>query len=104
MKIARKYRQIYVSQWYPVQFGRQDGPELEGDPHRHQAIVRQIIPTRTGLGNIKSTGVVWLWMVNGSNPIKENHDAVKKPWTKDDHWTHYPIGEKKSYVNAKEAL
>lgn len=77
LKIARKYRQIYVTQWYPSKFGRQDGPELEKNKHQHETIVRQIIPTRTGLNNIKSTCAVWLWSINGVQPIIEENVIIK---------------------------
>lgn len=78
LKVARKYRQIYVTQWYSSKFGRQDGPELEKNKHQHETIVRQIIPTRTGLNNIKSTCAVWLWSVNGIQPFIEEKVIIKE--------------------------
>lgn len=90
LKIARDQRQVYVTQWYPKKFGRQDVAAVEEDAHHHETVVRQVIPTRTGLGNIKSTASVWLMATNFTKPrIAES--AVKKEWTEDDHWTHYPV-------------
>jgi len=90
LRVARKYRQIYITQWYPSKFGRQDVPAVEKDPYRHTTIVRQIVPTRTGLGNIKSTAAVWLSHTNGSEPEIPPR-ILRKAWTEDDHWTHYPV-------------
>jgi hypothetical protein len=89
LKIARKYRQLYVTQWYPSKFGSQDLDQLTGNRHLHETVVRQIIPTRTGLNNIKSTGVVWLWLKNGTE-VKREETVIRKEWTKEDNWTHYP--------------
>jgi hypothetical protein len=82
LKIARKHRQVYVTQWYPSKFGRQDVPAVEEDPHRHEVIIRQIIPTRTGLNNIKSTATVWLWTRNSSE-IETPPSVIRRPWTDD---------------------
>lgn len=90
LKAAREHRQIYVTQWYPRKFGRQDVASVANDPHRHETVVRQIIPTRTGLNNIKSTAAVWqIWTNYTPHVVAER--AIKKPWTEDDHWTHYPL-------------
>jgi hypothetical protein len=89
LKIARKYRQLYVTQWAPSKFGSQDLAQMKGNRHLHETVVRQIIPTRTGLNNIKSTGVVWLWLQNGTE-VKKEELVVRKEWTKEDNWTHYP--------------
>ena len=89
LKVARDYRQVYITQWYPRQFGRQDVAAVSENPYRHTTVVRQIIPTRTGLNNIKSTAAVWLMWTNFTRPTIPDA-AYKKPWTADDHWTHYP--------------
>lgn len=99
LKIARKYRQIYVTQWYPSKFGTQDPKFLKDNKHLHETVVRQIIPTRTGLNNIKSTGAVWLWTTNGTIPTKEEL-VIRKEWTANDNWTHYPT--KRQLQQAKE--
>jgi hypothetical protein len=90
LKIARQNRQVYITQWFPKKFGRQDVAAVMDDPHRHETVIRQIIPTRTGLNNIKSTASVWLMWTNFTSPTLPEV-AVKKAWTEDDHWTHYPI-------------
>lgn len=101
LKIARKYRQIYVTQWYPSKFGSQDPTILKGNKHLHETVVRQIIPTRTGLNNIKSTGAVWLWTTNGTVSMKEEM-VIRKEWTKDDNWTHYPTKRQLQEAQEKE--
>ena len=64
LSIARKYNQVYIFRWQPHTFGATD----PADPLKHQAVIQQVIPTRTGLNGIKSTVVVWLSEVNGSEP------------------------------------
>lgn len=95
LKVARAHRQVYVTQWYPHKFGRQDVAAVAEDVHRHETVIRQVIPTRTGLGNIKSTAAVWLMGTNFSAPTIPEW-GVQKPWTEDDHWSHYPMEEEKS--------
>jgi hypothetical protein len=90
IKVARDHRQVYITQWYPKKFGRQDVAAVMDSPHRHETVVRQVIPTRTGLNNIKSTGAVWLMLTNFSAP-KIVEAVIQKEWTEDDHWTHYPL-------------
>jgi hypothetical protein len=41
------------------------------------------------LNNIKSTGAVWLWLRNG-NEVTIEETVIRKEWTEEDHWTHYP--------------
>jgi hypothetical protein len=38
------------------------------DPYRHQAILQEILPTRTGLDGIKTSAVVWLTKVDEMSP------------------------------------
>lgn len=102
LKIARKYRQIYVTQWYPSQFGTQDPSQLGENKHLHETVVRQVIPTRTGLNNIKSTGAVWLWLRNGTQVTKEEF-VIRKEWTVEDNWTHYPT-EKQQQLKVKQEM
>jgi hypothetical protein len=90
---------VCVTQWYPAKFGRQDVPAVEEDPHRHETIVRQVVPTRTGLSGIKSTGAVWLAAVNGTVP-EIPPPMVRKMWTSEDHWTHYPMASQQGSTEA----
>jgi hypothetical protein len=73
LKIARKYKQIYITAWFPSSFGDQNpnSPLLKNNPNRHKVIIQQIVPTRTGLNNIKSTVVVWM--------SSKNYTEVTKP-------------------------
>jgi len=64
MTLGRRYKQVYLLRWTPKVFGLVD----EADPYRHQCIIQQVLPTRTGLNGIKSTVTVWLSSVNGSEP------------------------------------
>lgn len=115
LKIARDYRQVYVTQWYPKKFGRQDSVSASGTGtgtpvnananvkkeeknddvtsalHRHETVIRQVIPTRTGMKNIKSTAAVWLMSTNMTAPTIPEV-GVFKAWTEDDHWSHYKEG------------
>ena len=84
MKIARDNRQTYVYVWFPYRFGKRE----RDDPHRHQNVIQQVLPTRTGYPEIRSETVVWLSAVNLSRVLREE-EVVRKPWTEDDHWTHY---------------
>ena len=94
LDVARKHRQVLVTQWFPSKFGRQDVPAVEANAHRHTTIVRQVLPTRTGMGGIKSTGAVWLAAVNDSEPVIPPQ-MIRKLWTAEDHWTHYPMEKSK---------
>jgi hypothetical protein len=77
LQIARAYKQIYITAWYPHSFGKRNlneekeftdrrklnnrsSEEDRTDLHRFDIILQQIIPTRTGLDGIKSTAAVWL--------------------------------------------
>eukprot|EP01041_Mallomonas_annulata_P001995 gene1995-3883_t len=64
MVIARKYKQTHVTQWMPHAFGA-DHPT---DANLNKAIVQLVFPTRTGLGGIESSVVVWLTATNGIEP------------------------------------
>lgn len=78
--VARDYRQVYITLWYPHTFGKDALPEngdtigeittvdVEDDSHRHEVVIQQIVPTRTGLSEIKSTCTVWMSAINNSAP------------------------------------
>ncbi len=57
--IARKYRQSYITVWYPHKFGEVKFGD-NNDMRRYTNIVQQTLPTRTGLNELKSTAVVWM--------------------------------------------
>lgn len=88
MWIARKYKQVYLTLWYPNKFGEPtDKEDVTADPFRYVSLLQQIIPTRTGLNDIRSTSAVWLSSINGTEPIPPT--AYKRDWTEEDHWTSY---------------
>lgn len=92
--IARHYRQVYVTAWYPHAFGKaHDDPE---DPHRHTSVLQQVIPTRTGLFGIKSTVPVWMSAINRTEPEPKKRrlrDYVyREEWSDQDHPDHYKPG------------
>lgn len=83
LELARKYKQAYITVYYPHVFGHgqvqqvvaADGlPEIvsrysnQRAQHRYTSIIREVIPTRTGLDGIKSTSVMWLSKVNHEEP------------------------------------
>jgi hypothetical protein len=89
IQIARDYKQVYVTVWYPHSFGRQratnptyvgqQDPEISAalyaarddatSPRTFEVILQEILPTRTGLNGIKSSSVVWLSAINGSATV-----------------------------------
>ena len=87
LKIARDNRQTYIFIWFPYRFGA-EAAAADTDKHRHQNIIQQVVPTRTGFNGIKSDTVVWMSAVNSSAPRKVE-TVRQKPWTDDDHWTKY---------------
>ena len=87
--IARKYKQVYVTVWYPHQFGTDDKLNQEDNiddesnnnikrkfdqyktktmKYKYINIIQTIIPTRTGLNSLQSTAVVWLSSINETSP------------------------------------
>lgn len=70
--VARKYRQISITVWYPHQFGSIDNNDNNDDRYRYQCIIQQVVPCRTGLDPIGSTAVVWLDTRNNSQPEKKS--------------------------------
>ena len=82
---------MYVTAWYPHKFGNHiHGDETaRSDPYRFTSIIRQILPTRTGLDSVKSTAAVWLSAVNSTALPGLQEKAVRVPWTETDHWEHY---------------
>jgi hypothetical protein len=65
LEIARNLKLIYVVEWFPHAFGVVD----PAHPHKHEVVIQQVVPTRTGLDPIKSSVTVWLTAVNGSQPL-----------------------------------
>lgn len=96
--VARHYRQVYVTAWYPHAFGKPH--EDENDPHRHETIIQEVVPTRTGLYGIRSTVPVWMSAVNHTRPERKEskrrlRDQVyQKEWDDADHWDDYKPGGK----------
>lgn len=93
LEVARRYKQVYITIYYPHTFGQaspSDNPPKPIPPppppsvsslpevvsrysnhrpaHRYTNILREVVPTRTGLDQVKSTCVVWLSKVNGGEP------------------------------------
>lgn len=84
LSIAREYRQVYITMWYPHSFGTLVDPK---DPFRYVNIIQQTLPTRTGLNELKSTVVVWLSAVNSSAPrvaskVYQEDWSPEEPWMK----------------------
>ena len=84
--IARRYRQTYVTVWYPRTFGTVSDITSDIDPQRLTNVIREIVPTRTGLNELRSTAVVWLSLPNDTQ-VFETPRMYKKEWTEEDHWT-----------------
>ena len=81
LTIARKYRQIYILVWYPNHFGELKGKELdEKDPYHHSVMIQQVIPTRTGLDQIKSNAAIALSAFNYSEPHIHQKLLRTKTW------------------------
>lgn len=83
MWIARKYRQVYITVWYPHKFGQISASEIEKktDQYRYHTIIQQTLPTRTGLFDLQSTGVVWLSAVNRSADIGPPPKVIQREWS-----------------------
>jgi len=91
LKAARAFKQVCVFRWHPNKFGDPSSSELTKTGRNRKdytTIVQQVIPTRTGLNGLKSSVMVWASQVNGVDLAPEPR-VVRKPWTPDDHWTHY---------------
>jgi len=91
--IARNYRQVCVTAWYPHTFGMMDD---ELDPYKYVSLIQQVIPTRTGLFELQSTVPVWMSAINNSAPQKPEL-VYNKEWTEDDHPSMYVRGGSKWY-------
>lgn len=66
---ARKFKQVYITVWYPYQFGDPIKTEKITYPlrkFRHINIIQSVIPTRTGLDGLKSTSAVWMMEKNNT--------------------------------------
>ena len=104
LQIARDYKQIYITVWYPHSFGKRaltvkkekngltDKSDADADKkleivdsaddttvgakvrdaeaplHRLEVVLQQIIPTRTGMSQMKSTATVWMSALNQTEP------------------------------------
>jgi hypothetical protein len=104
--IARDFKQVYVTAWYPHEYGHpgDDDKEIKlhkENPNRYKTILQQVIPTRTGLHGITSKVPVLLSSVNYQKPTSVNTKrklnieltkGIHKPWSKDDHWNMYKPG------------
>jgi hypothetical protein len=80
---ARKFKQVYITVWYPHQFGEQASDPADGDQYpkrkyKHSNIIQTVIPTRTGLDGLKSTAAVWL-MERNSTPVVIPPKIVRNP-------------------------
>ena len=86
MWVARKYRQVYITVWFPHQFGVfPDGPDVQDDNEglgefKYHTIIQKTLPTRTGLFELSSTGVVWLSAVNRSSDVGPPPKMIRKEW------------------------
>lgn len=107
LAIARNYRQVCLTVWYPHEFGRpskeedkfrdQDNKDDENyDKHLYETIVQLVIPTRTGLTSLASTVPVWMSAINYTAPEKKPV-VYRKEWDEEDHWEHYKEGGKRWY-------
>jgi hypothetical protein len=84
LAIARDFKQVCFFRWSPYRFGADvKGP---GNRHIHESVIQHVVPTRTGLDELKSSVVVWMSQVNGSN-VERQWDVVEREWTDEDHWT-----------------
>lgn len=88
LEVARRFKQIYVTIYYPHTFGHAppsasatSSPTPQGNlpaitskysnsrpEHKYTNILREVVPTRTGLDAIKSSAVMWLSKVNDAEP------------------------------------
>eukprot|EP01038_Epipyxis_sp_PR26KG_P010495 gene10495-14106_t len=83
--IARKYRQVYVTIYYPHEFGKHLKVETITDQNKYKytSIIQSIIPTRTGLDDIKSIAAVWLSAINGTEPTRPS-TVYQQAWDETD--------------------
>jgi len=94
MWIARKYRQVYITVWFPHQFGvfpedkdtKDEDDEGLGE-YKYHTIIQKTLPTRTGLFELSSTGVVWLSALNRSSEVGPPPKVIRREWNEgDDDW------------------
>ena len=97
LSIARDYRQVSITAWYPNVFGDDPGPDSEEDRNRYKNIIQEVIPTRTGLDYLKSTVTVWMSHVNATAVKKKNH-VYRRMWTEEDPYFHTLTEEQKKIV------
>ena len=73
----------YVLFWHPNSYGK-------NDDERYEHILQTIVPTRTGYSSLRSSRAVWLSAINHTT-LKRDSLVFRKEWTRDDHWTQYPL-------------
>ena len=78
--VTRRYRQVYITMWYPYTFGDESN---EKSKHNYTTIVQEIVPTRTGLNGVKSSAAVWLSAVNFTEP-QPPQVIYEKEWDDDE--------------------
>jgi hypothetical protein len=110
LTIARDFKQVYVTVWYPHEYGhagddKAEQARVKENPYRFTSILQKIIPTRTGLAGISSHVPVWMSAVNQKKPRRlVAEKGVKKEWSEDDHWSHYKPGGSKHVQWSEEEL
>jgi hypothetical protein len=110
LTIARDFKQVYVTVWYPHEYGHAGDDKAEQalvkeNPYRFTSILQKIIPTRTGLTGISSHVPVWMSAVDQKKPRRLMAEkGVKKEWSKDDHWSQYKPGGSKHVQWSEEEL
>ena len=97
LNIARDYRQVSITAWYPNVFGDDPGPDSDEDRNKYKNIIQEVIPTRTGLDYLKSTVTVWMSHVNATAVKKKNH-VYRRMWTEEDPYFHMLTDEQKKIV------
>jgi len=98
LNIARDYRQVSITAWYPNVFGVDPGPEYsEEDRNRYKNIIQEVIPTRTGLDILRSTVTVWMSHVNATAVKKKKH-VYRRLWTPEDENYHMLTDQQKEIV------
>ena len=98
LNVARDYRQVSITAWYPNVFGDDPGPDhSEEDRNRFKNIMQEVIPTRTGLDSLKSSVAVWMSHVNATIVKKKKH-VYRRLWTPEDPNFHMLTDEQKKVV------
>ena len=77
LKVARQFKQVYIYEWFPHLFG----DAAQNENHQLETIIQSVVPTRTGLGPIKSTSAVWMSARNGTELTKPKLLAIQRKRT-----------------------